>query len=553
MKLVKKLVSAILAAALVVSLGGSALACTTVAVGKDASADGSVLVSHTCDGWYDHRLRVVQGGSHADGEMVDIYNDPCIDTKVAPELVGQIPQVPETYTYFSIAYPFMNEKGVVIGEFTWTGTEDIVSPNGMMVIANLEQIGLARADTARECVQIMGQIAEQYGYCDGGECLLVADNSEVWIFEICGGGPQWTADSGAPGAHWVARRLGDDQVFVGANRSRVGVIDFDDTENFMWSTDITVLPEALGWWKQGEPFNYSRLFDPEPFGYEFYASRREWRMLNLLAPSQNFPVVGSQEYYDFSVTPDEPVSVQNIMDIFSDHFEGTKYDMTQGLAAGPFHNPTRWQGGDKPEAAADEDWERQIAQFRCTYSFVAELRPDLPGEIGSLMWFGEDSPDTTVYVPVYAGTTEVPEAWSTGDRYHFDQSCAWWAFNFVNNWANLRWDAIYADIRAERAKYEDAFFASHAEVEAKALALYNAGDIDGAKAVLTGYVNDNMNQVYEGRWDFAWTLVGRYQDGMVVGDELGDGYETPGYPVDRLEAVGYGQTSLDDKAELGIQ
>ena len=55
MKLVKKLVSAILAAALVASLGGSALACTTVAVGKNASADGSVLVSHTCDGWYDHR------------------------------------------------------------------------------------------------------------------------------------------------------------------------------------------------------------------------------------------------------------------------------------------------------------------------------------------------------------------------------------------------------------------------------------------------------------------------------------------------------------------
>ena len=80
----------------------------------------------------------------------------------------------------------------------------------MMVIADLEQIGLARADSARECVQIMGQIAEQYGYCDGGECLLVADNDEVWIFEICGG-PQWTADSGAPAltgspAGWAATR-----------------------------------------------------------------------------------------------------------------------------------------------------------------------------------------------------------------------------------------------------------------------------------------------------------------------------------------------------------
>lgn len=583
MKHLKKLVSVLLAAAVVASLGGSALACTTVAVGRDASADGSVLVAHTCDGWYDHRIQVVEGGTHEDGEMVDIYNDPCADTRTTPRLVGRIPQAPETYTYFNIAYPFMNEKGVVISEFTWGGTSDVFCPNGMMVIANLEQIGLARAATARECVLIMGEIAEQYGYCDGGECLLVADNSEVWIFEICGGGPQWTAGSGAPGAHWAARRVPDDRVFVGANRSRIGVIDFDDPDNFMWSTDITALPEQLGWWKEGEDFNFTKLFNPEPYGYEFYASRREWRAFSLLAPSQDLQVLGRQEHYDFAVTPDEPVTVQNIMDIYSDHLEGTEYDLTQGLAAGPFHDPTRWQGGEKPEAAAEEDWERAIAQYRCSYSFVAELRPDMPGQIGSLLWFGEDAPDTTVYVPLYAGATEVPAAWSTGDRYHFDPSCAWWAFNFVNNWANLRWDAMYADIRAEKARYEEEFFAGHGDVEAEALALYDAGDIDGARAVLTAYVNDSMNKVNEGWWDFAWTLVGRYQDGMVVGDDFGGGdgtsdyptewmeevgrnqigaaaggssgddYETPGYPTDWMEAVGYGQTSLADKAGLGIE
>ena len=101
--------------------------------------------------------------------------------------------------------------------------------------------------------------------------------------------------------------------------------------------------------------------------------------------------------------------------------------------------------------------------------------------------------------------------------------------------------------------------------------------------VLTAYVNDSMNKVNDGWWDFAWTLVGRYQDGMVVGDgsggsdgtssypaewmeevgrnqvgaaavdASGDDYETPGYPADWMEAVGYGQTSLADKAELGIE
>ena len=42
----------------------TALACTPLGVGAKASTDGSVIVSHTCDGWYDHRIRIVPGGEH---------------------------------------------------------------------------------------------------------------------------------------------------------------------------------------------------------------------------------------------------------------------------------------------------------------------------------------------------------------------------------------------------------------------------------------------------------------------------------------------------------
>lgn len=182
MKRLKRLICVVVALATLSSTLW-AEACTTVAVGKDASEDGSVLVAHTCDGWYDHRIQIIKGGKHAAGEMVDIYNDPCTETKRDSELVGQIPQVEETYTYFNIAYPFMNEKGVVMSEFTWSGRDEVYNDQGLFVIANLEMLGLQRAATAREAVQVMGALAEEYGYCDGGECLLVADHDEVWIFE----------------------------------------------------------------------------------------------------------------------------------------------------------------------------------------------------------------------------------------------------------------------------------------------------------------------------------------------------------------------------------
>lgn len=128
-------------------------------------------------------------------------------------------------------------------------------------------------------------------------------------------------------------------MFVGANRARIGVVDFNDTENFMWSTDLTVLPQQMGWWSEGEDFNFEKIFNPDPYGYPFYQSRREWRAFSLLAPSQEFELKDDTEAYPFSIKPDEKVSIQDVMNIFSDHLEGTEYDLTQGLLPVPSATP----------------------------------------------------------------------------------------------------------------------------------------------------------------------------------------------------------------------
>lgn len=527
-----------------------AQACTTIAVGKDASVDGSTMISHSIDGWYDERIQIIEGGTHAEGEMVDIYRDPCMAGYRDVELVGQIPQVAETNTVFAPGYPFMNDKGVTIGEHTWSG-DYAAFYNGekaMMVIANLQLLGLQRASTARECVEIMGALAEEYGYADGGECLLVGDKDEVWIFEISGPGPLWTPDSGTPGAHWAARRVPDDEIYSGANRSTLGVIDFDDTENFMWSTDITVYPQQLGYWSEGEPFDYSVIFDTAEGNVSYTCSGRVWRVYNLLAPSQNIELCNEEQALTdlpFSVKPDEKVSLQDLMAVYYDHYEGTVFDMTVGLAAGPWGNPVRYRVNSKnvPEEVSSFAWERSIAIYRCSYSFVSQMRPDLPAEIGTVVWYGADSPDTTVHVPIYAGTTEVPEAWKTSNRWEFDQSCAWWAFNLVNNWATTGWNIMMPEIEEKRDELESKFFAEQADVDAKALELYNAGDIDGAKAYLTEYVCSTMDDVYDEWWSFAWHLIGKYNDGQ-INDRAESKSSAFGYSTEYLEAVGYGQDML---------
>lgn len=551
MKRCKKLICSVMTVVMLFSLVVSASACTTVAVGKDASATGAPMISHSVDGWYDERIEIIPGGKHAAGEMVEIYRDPCQDGYRVVEKVGEIPQVEETYTYFDTGYPFMNEKGVTIGEHTWSG--DYASfyngEKALFVIANLQALGLQRASTAKECVQIMGALAEEYGYADGGETLLVGDSNEIWIFEISGPGPLWTPDSGTPGAHWAARRVPDDEVHSGANRSILREIDFNDPDNYMWSTDITKYPEQLGFWKEGDPFNYSIIFDTCEGDMTYSCSGRVWRVYDLLEAPDNNEVMPNGEQaateQPFSVKPGHKVTLQDVMALYYDHYEGTPFDMTTGLAAGPWGNPVRYRVSRdvKPADVQGFDWERSIAIYRCSYSFVSEMRPDMPAEIGTVLWYGCDSPDTTVHVPIYAGTTEVPEAWSQSNRWEFDQSCAWWAFNFVNNWATTGWNVIYPDIAAKRDELEGKMFEEQADVDAAALELYNAGDVEGAKAYLTEYVNNTMNDVYDQWWAFAWELVGKYNDGQIYNAEE---RSTSGFPytTEYLDGVDYGRDYL---------
>lgn len=519
-------------------LGMGVYACTSIVVGKDASVDGSVMTTHTCDGWYDARIQVVPGETFEPGTMTSINKNICNVTRPNKELikVGEIPQVEKTYTYYHVGYPFMNENQVMIGETTISGYRDYRNGDAWMVIEQLQVLGLQRAKTARECVEIMGALAEKYGYGDGGECLTVTDPNEAWFFEILGPGPLWTPDSGKPGAVWVAQRIPDNAVGVSANRSRIGEIDLDDTDFFMASSNVFSLGEEMGYYdpNSDKPFVFWEVYGPKT---DFYNRRREWRVLSLVAPSLNLPM--DQQRYPFTVVPDKKLSVQDLIAIKRDHYEGTELDLTKGLAAGPFGNPNRYptRSEHKPEDRNTLRWERAISMFRCSYSFVSQARSWLPDPIGGVLWFGEDSPQTTCYIPFYCQITEVPESFSSGSRIVFDKDYAWWAFNFVSNWADLKYSYMIEDIKEVQEEIEGNFFAMQPAVEMAALELYKK---DPALAVkfLTNYSNDAANRAVDAWWELADDLVAKYDDGYIgASDQVG-------YPTWWLEEVDFGGTQL---------
>jgi len=49
------------------------------------------------------------------------------------------------------------------------------------------------------------------------------------------------------------------------------------------------------------------------------------------------------------VKPDKKLSIKDMFALYRDHYEGTKYDLTTGISAGPFGNPERWAGVEQPK------------------------------------------------------------------------------------------------------------------------------------------------------------------------------------------------------------
>lgn len=539
----------------------SVSACTTMIVGKDASIDGSVLVAHSDDDeLMDQRIIYVPAMDHPPGSKRPVYYDPdafggknvrYVGSSRGPGYVnpslpqskplGYIPQVSHTYAYFDGNYGIINEHQLAFGECTNGAKFQPKQEPGKRIFysAELSRVALERCKSARAAITLMGQLMEDYGYYGTGETLLVGDTKEAWVLEMCAA-PDQTAGL------WVAKRVPDDQVFVAANEFRIREIDPNDPD-LMYTKDLFKVCEELGWWKPSEgKLDWLKTVSLGEYNHPYYSLRRVWRMFSRIKPSANFsPWVknGYTRDYPFSVKPDKKLSARNVMDLYRDHYDGTEFDMTLGLAAGPFGDPERYFGpydGSSPDVANPDRkmlgaWERPISVHYAGYTFVNQVRGWLPDEIGGICWFGPDKAASTVFAPFYVGVTDLPEVYQTGNTDNFDHQTAWWAFNFVSNWAVIRYDLMIKDIKEKQQQIEDRVFKDQAKVEKKALSLYKK-DPKLARAYLTKYTIDNGNKIVADWWKFSDHLVAKYNDGYV---NLPKRATNVGYPKWWRDQVGY--------------
>ena len=512
------------------------LACTNFLVAKQASTDGSTIISYAADsyGMFGY-LHFAPAADWPEGAMREVKD---WDTG-RPQ--GQIPQVAHTYSVVGNT----NEYQVTIGETTWGGREALWDTIGIDY-GSLIYIALERSKTAREAIEWFITLVNEYGYASEGESFSFGDPNEVWIMDLIGKGP------GRKGANWVAVRIPDDAISAHANQARIttlpqGKAKLDKEQkrlqkklncicngDWMWDKDVVAFAREKGFFSGADKdFSFQEAYNPFDFSGLYACEARVWSFFNHFsndmeryfnyATGATFRETGGKdagEHMPLWIIPNRKVSVQDIKECMRDEYKGTPLDITQGIDAGPWNSKLRYGGLGFKCAVNDTDtlqywYERPIATQQTAWSYVSQMRSDKRG----IFWFGVDDAACSCYAPMYSCINHVPECFEqgNGDSYTFSPTSAWWTFNIVANWAYTKYSRMYPHIRELQQVWDDKFNAQIAGVDEKVASMSE----EDARAFLTSYSCSQAENMVADWQRLGIYLMTKFLDGQERKEENG--------------------------------
>lgn len=512
----------------------SVFACTNFIITKGASSDASVMITYAADSHTRYgAIAFYPAADHKPGDVCEVYH------YENGKLLGTIPEASHTYSVVQ----FMNEYQVAIGETTFGGLDSLAfQPGAILDYGSLMKIGLQRSKTAREMIQVMTTLVEQYGYASGGESFSVSDAHEAWIMEMIGKGRY------GKGAVWVARLIPDGYVSGHANQARITTFPFqkgnnwtDPKQTVYHSADVISFARNHGFYKgSNESFSFSDVYNPLTFGGARFCDARVWSFFRAV----NKEIRDNAEYTGYAmgnlkrhdrfqdkqpnqnkfvsnrlplwVKPDKLVNLQQVMSAMRDHYEDTPLDMRNDPGAGPYKSPYRWRPMEFEVDSVMYLCERAVATQQTGYSFVAQSRSWLPDPIGGVFWFGVDDADGCVYAPMYCGIQAIPQSYQTGNgsMISWSETSAFWTFNQVNHWAYSRYNLIHPEIQTYQHQLEQQFINEIKATDTQASVLYKSNPAS-ARDYLTGYSAFTGNKLVSDWKAFYHYLFMKYIDGNV--------------------------------------
>lgn len=511
----------------------AAFACTNFLVGKDASVDGSTMVSYAADsyGMFGF-LHFAPAQDWPEGAMREVKD---WDTG-RPQ--GQIPQVAHTYTVVGN----MNENQVTIGETTWGGREALWDTVGIDY-GSLIYIALERSKTAHEAIEWFITLVNEYGYASEGESFSFGDPNEVWIMDLIGKGP------GKKGANWVAVRIPDNAISGHANQARITTLPVNEKHkltkeekrlqkklncvckgDWMWDKDLIAFAREKEYFTGADKdFSFQAAYNPFDFSGLYACEARVWSFFRHFSDEMDpyldyvtgktFRETGGQyegKHMPLWIIPNKKVSAQDLKECMRDEYKDTPLDITQGSDAGPWNSKLRFGGLGFKLDSVQYWYERPVATQQTAWSFVGQMRS---WSKYGIFWFGVDDAACSCYAPMYSCLNHVPECFAegNGDSYTFSPTSAWWTFNLVANWAYTKYSRMYPHIREMQQIWDDKFNTQIAGVDAEAAAMSE----EDAKHFLTSYSCSQAENLVADWQRLYLYLVTKFIDGQERKEENG--------------------------------
>ncbi len=491
----------------VCTIVASAFACTNFIVGKKASTDGSVICSYNADSYGAYMpLYHYPAAKHQKGDKRKVYE---WDTN---KYLGEIDEALETYNVVGN----INEWQVTIGETTYGGREEMADSTGIIDYGSLIYIALQRSKSAREAIQVMTSLVEQYGYCSEGETFTICDPNEAWIMEMQGCGPDRSVSKER--TVWVAMRVPDDCICAHANQSRIGKFDMKDKQNVLYSKNVIKFARKKGWFTgRDEEFSWKKAYAAPDFSGRRICDARAWSFFNMYKKGMDryipwiMGIDKDAEDFPLWVVPDKKLSVQDVMTAMRNHFEGTPLEIdSTDIGGGIWQMPYRVTPLYFKLDGKKYFNERPVSTQQTAFSFVSQMRSWLPREMGGCFWFGNDDGNMVAYVPIYCSMTRRPECFNApdADDITFSDKSAFWVCNWVSNMVYPRYSAMFPDLKQVRDSLEKSYFAQQPVVENKAKAMQ--------PAEMQKFLNDysiEQAQAMLARWkQLATFLIVRHND-----------------------------------------
>ncbi len=435
-------------------------------VGGDLTADGEVLIGGTGEEVSSHWLEIVPRRQHApDATMTVGVTE---EANIPGERI-EIPQARETARYMAMFYtefrgfppPLvnggLNEHGVAVRDVWSPSRQELVdmtaTPQRGLSYSDLAQIVLERATSAREGAELIGELIAEHGFATyGGNSHLIADESEGWIVIQFAGGE----------GLWVAERLGPNDIRV-SFPGYMGEIpdDYDSDTDYMGSPNLIEFAIEQGWYDPdaGEPFNVHDVYGNQDVekgdsGYKYVDSMALEDELRELAPD---------------------IRTQDLMAYVRDP---------------------------------------RIAHEEAGYGQVAALSGDVPADL-ELLWVAPTGSVTAPFIPYWIGTQEVPPEYGKHRYLTKDAARTFLApdyqaqegtefagrlFKRLMYHTCERPERFLPEVVEALEAFEARQLAEAPRLEAKALALMDAGQGDLARDVLSRYsVTQSMAALRLGR------------------------------------------------------